>query len=52
VRMLVNGIQSPGRHEVVWDGTNSDGQRVSSAVYFYRLNIENRSEVVRIIYLR
>lgn len=28
--------QAKGSHKVVWDGTNSSGNRVSSGIYFYR----------------
>ena len=37
VRTLMNTHQSNGIHSVIWDGTNNFGQRVTSGVYFYRL---------------
>ena len=37
VRILANGLQQPGYHSVVWDGTNGAAIRVSSGIYFYRL---------------
>ncbi len=37
VRTLVNAQKSSGMHSVEWDGKNSHGQRVTSGVYFYRL---------------
>lgn len=37
VLTLVNGVQSPGRHEVPWDGTDDRGRAVASGMYFYRL---------------
>jgi FlgD Ig-like domain/NHL repeat len=30
---------TPGRNEVVWDGTNDAGLHVSAGVYFYRLDV-------------
>lgn len=35
VRTLVNEAQSAGEYEVVWDGTDNNGLRVSSGVYIY-----------------
>ncbi|MCA9751199.1 MAG: hypothetical protein KC591_03340, partial [Gemmatimonadetes bacterium] len=37
VRTLVAGARPAGRHEITWDGTNDQGDRVASGVYFYRL---------------
>jgi len=34
---LVNGCHRPGNYRVVWDGTNSQGNVVSTGVYFSRL---------------
>jgi len=38
VRTLVSGTQSAGRQEVVWDGCDDSGSRVSSGVYLYRMS--------------
>lgn len=35
--LLENEEQPPGVREVVWDGRDEDGNRVSAGVYFYRL---------------
>ena len=37
VRTLVAGYQSAGRYAVEWDATNDGGHRLSSGMYFYRL---------------
>ncbi|MCX6832363.1 MAG: hypothetical protein NT028_09585 [candidate division Zixibacteria bacterium] len=39
VKTLVDTRQSPGRHTVYWDGTNEEGQPLSSGVYFCRLEV-------------
>jgi DNA-binding transcriptional regulator YhcF (GntR family) len=45
VRTLVNKVQAPGQYVIRWDGLNQYGERVSSGLYFYRLqageHIEN-----------
>jgi hypothetical protein len=37
VRTLENRRIQPGRHSVRWDGTNAVGEKVSSGVYFYKM---------------
>jgi hypothetical protein len=37
VRGLASGLMPAGRHDVRWDGTDAQGQRVAAGVYFYRL---------------
>ena len=34
---LVNGVQSSGSYEVVWNGHNAVGRQVATGVYLYRL---------------
>ncbi len=37
VRTLVDEVRAPGRHSVVWDGTDDAGVGAASGVYLYRL---------------
>lgn len=37
VSELANGFFPAGKHEVIWDGTNSTGVKASSGIYFYTL---------------
>jgi hypothetical protein len=37
VRTLEDKRFEPGRYQVRWDGTNADGRKVSSGVYFYKM---------------
>lgn len=41
VKVLTNGIQFAGIHEVIWDGTDKKGATVPSGVYVYRLTADN-----------
>ncbi len=36
IKSFTTNLQSSGTHQVVWDGTNSNGVRVSSGIYIYR----------------
>ncbi|HID93250.1 MAG TPA: choice-of-anchor D domain-containing protein, partial [bacterium (Candidatus Stahlbacteria)] len=38
VRTLVNEQQKPGYYKVNWDGKDDSGRRVTSGIYFYRLD--------------
>ncbi len=42
VRSLVNGVQTAGEHEAVWDGRNSSGRPASPGIYFTRLKAGRR----------
>ncbi|NOX89629.1 MAG: T9SS type A sorting domain-containing protein [Calditrichaeota bacterium] len=37
VKTLLNGVMEKGSHQVVWNATNEAGAKVSSGIYFYRL---------------
>ena len=45
-------VEGPAWHEVRWDGINSSGRRVSSGVYFCRLEAEHFSETIRMVLIR
>ncbi len=45
VRNLLNADYKPGRYEVVWDGRDNVGSAVVSGIYFYRMKINEFSEV-------
>jgi len=36
VKTLVNGVNTEGKHDCVWDGRDRNGEEVSSGVYFLR----------------
>jgi hypothetical protein len=52
VTRLVDGPVARGPHEVVWEGTNADGQSVASGVYFYQLRVNDSIEARKMILLK
>jgi len=43
VRTLIDEVQSTGGKEVLWDRRNQNGESVPSGIYFYKLDIGNRT---------
>lgn len=37
VKTLVNEFQNAGSYRIQWDGTNSNGSKLSSGIYFYTI---------------
>jgi hypothetical protein len=52
VRTLVDEPKSSGAYEVIWDGKDSQGEQVSSGVYFYRMTAGNFSESKKMILIK
>ena len=49
VKRLVAKVLPGGVHEVLWDGRNDRGRRVSAGVYFYRLETGSSSLVRKMV---
>lgn len=47
VKILVNNDLGRGNHSVVWNGINESGKSVSSGVYFYKLNVNGKTEAIK-----
>jgi len=49
---LASGLQSAGRYQVQWDGTDNTGTHLSSGIYFYRLQTPDKTLVRKMLLLR
>ncbi len=49
VRVLVDGPQSPGLHNVAWDGTNASGMTLPSGIYLLRVRSGNHEAITKAI---
>lgn len=47
VKQLVRSQRSFGQHSVVWDGKDGHDQPVASGIYFYKLNVNGKTEAVK-----
>lgn len=52
IKTLVNGFKPVGPYFAEWDGKDSEGNPVSSGVYFYRLEGKNFSKTKKMLLIR
>jgi FlgD Ig-like domain len=52
VRTLVDASQSPGRHEVLWDGSSDTGEPAARGAYFVQLCQDGETETRRVLLVR
>lgn len=51
VRTLIDGTFESGRHTALWDRTDSNGRRVASGTYFYRISIDGQKTSTKAVVL-
>jgi len=49
IATLLNKHQSAGRYSVVWNGRNEQGRKVSTGIYFYRIEANNYSAMKKMV---
>ena len=47
VKILVNQVLPSGEHSVIWDGKDSNGNKVSSGIYFYKLKAGGKESAMK-----
>jgi len=50
IRTLVTGMKTSGFYEAIWDGTNDNGVKVPSGIYFYRLKARKISKIKSMVF--
>jgi len=43
IRSLANEYMGRGRHSLIWDGYNAEGNVVSSGIFYFKIQIENEN---------
>lgn len=52
IRTLVNKEYTRGVHQVHWDGTNEQGEKVSAGAYFYRIKADDYRATKQLLLVR
>ena len=52
VKELVNGFQTRGEKEIIWDGKDSQGKEVASGIYFCKLQANQGCKTIRMVLLK
>jgi hypothetical protein len=52
VKQLVNSVQTAGYYTSEWDGTNNNGMKTASGIYFYRLESESFKKSFKMILMK
>lgn len=52
VKTLVNNDVESGVHNITWDGTDNNNQRVASGIYYYKLSQNNETTTRKMILMR
>jgi len=52
VKTLVDGFQDAGHKSIDWDGMDGNGNKVSSGIYFYRIQAGEYSQTKRMVLLK
>ncbi len=52
VTTLINDFLPPGHHQVEWNSTGDNGQKVASGVYLYKLQVGEESQTKKMLLLK
>ena len=52
IRTLVDEKMNPGKHSLIWDAQNDNGQVMGSGVYMVRLQTENFTKNIKLTFLK
>ena len=52
VKTLVNENQSKGEHQIIWNGKDNNNKRVSSGIFFYKINVGRYSSTRKMIMMK
>ncbi|OGC41104.1 hypothetical protein A2Y85_05975 [candidate division WOR-3 bacterium RBG_13_43_14] len=52
VKTMVNQVEDPGIKTIKWDGLDNNGKPISSGVYFYQLETEQRTITRKLVHAR
>lgn len=47
IKTLANNQLSKGNHSIIWNGIDESGNEVCSGIYYYKLNVNGKTKVVK-----
>lgn len=52
IRTLVNQAQTAGSHTVTWNGSDDNGNVLSSGIYFYKMGTDNTNDMKKMVLMK
>ncbi len=52
IKILESRNMQPGYHSIIWDGTNNNGKKVSTGMYFYSIDIDKFHDTKKMVYIK
>ena len=47
IKTLINNEIEQGNHSIVWNGNNEFGKKIGSGIYYYKLNVNGKTEAIK-----
>jgi hypothetical protein len=52
IKTLISEFRNAGRHNIMWNGDDNRGRKVSSGIYFYKISADNFSQTKKMVLMR
>jgi len=52
IKKLIEQEQFSGKHSVIWNGTNEENSKVSSSIYFYKMETAENKIIRKMLLLK
>jgi len=52
IKSLIQDTEQPGRHQVIWDGTNHSGQIVPTGIYLVKIGAGSYSDYIKVMLIK
>jgi flagellar hook assembly protein FlgD len=51
VSTIAEEIKEPGEYQIIWNGIDNKGRKLSSGIYFLKANYEQKSFTKKLIFI-
>jgi len=52
VKTLINKVMEQGNHQYIWDGTDDNGNKIESGIYFYKLKTGKKETNKKMVFIK